>query len=1285
MTGCPSRKQLAELVAEQAVESDGLEFDSHVRNCPTCRAVIQSIAQEGTTDSGRGSPKTGPEKWSLPQSNDGGGNTLAASDQTLETFGVGRKPPLLGRPEAPSPSIDSSFDTIDTAFRSSDSVAADATIDSAFRHEPSSSQTIDSAFRALTDSASMDTIDTPKSVSAPWALKTLGAGPQSSGAPAAFDATLPATFSGATSASEVTLDVSSESAPAQRKTVHGVSPPPNFGGKRGPADYEILGELGRGGMGVVYKARDRRLNRLVALKMIRGAAHADDIQVTRFRIEAEAVAALKHPNILQIYDIGESEGMPFVALELLEGGSLAEKLHGTPLPPRKAAEWMVPMALAMDTAHAAGIVHRDLKSVNILFTADGVPKVTDFGLAKRLEVDEGHTHTGQVMGTPSYMAPEQARGDTKMVGPAADIYALGAILYEMLTGRPPFKGVSAMDTVKQVIEVEPVAPSRVQYKVPRDLETICLKCLQKEARKRYPTAKEMADDLNRYLRGEPIRARRTPPVERAAKWVRRHPTQSTLMAFATLGILAAATTALWYWNQQRNLERLAVAHEAEVREATGDDLFRAQGLIAKSALDQARDLLVSRKTSLDGENGASLASLRDRTRNMLAEVEASLEAGRAREAAQRAKEVVLGRYRNFLDHRKEALFRDTQFTGLMQPTNVEQTAQATETALGDFGKFAADGGWTLSDLPQALTAEQQADVKEGSYELLLVLAGTKAGQGPEKVDGALKLLASADQLRPEHSQAYHQRMAACLTIKGDRAGAAREQAEAERVRPVTAFDFFLTGQHAYKQKQYSEAIRDFEKALRQKPDHFWSKCLQAICYIQTSEYKGAKASLNDCIETDPNFAWLYLLRGFASGQLAARYQKIVATTPARAAEIKKSTDDEFEAADADFQQALTRLASAPDKDLQYILLVNRGLIRFQRDQLKEATADFQEAIQLQNDRFEAHAELAHVYEKEDKTDLAVEQFTRAIALKPEWAPLYRGRAKVLAAASLKDPKRRGPALADLEKSIFYQKKAPDRVLALDHLSRAELLYADEQYESALAECRLALEVDPRFPNAHVLHVRTLLKLGRIDEVIRSCDAAIQLGEKSAVLYEIRGLANSDRRDYRAAIRDFGQALEIDPNHAQYLTERGWSYLLLDSPRLAFADFAAAIKIKSDSADAYNGRGAALALRGDHAAAAADAREATKYSAGNARDLYNAARVYALAATAANKETGEKGRQARIVAGKYEDAALQLIRQAFEHQPPDKRAAFWRNTVQPDPAWNAIRRRIKFEDLIVTKE
>ena len=525
-------------------------------------------------------------------------------------------------------------------------------------------------------------------------------------------------------------------------------------------------------MGIVYKALHRSLNRLVALKMIRGGVHADDIQVTRFRIEAEAVAALRHPNILQIYDIGEADGLPYVALELLEGGSLAEKLHGTPLPPRKAAEWMVPMAMAMDTAHKAGIVHRDLKSVNILFTADGVPKVTDFGLAKRLEVDEGHTHTGQVMGTPSYMAPEQARGDTKNVGPPADIYALGAILYEMLTGRPPFKGVSAMDTVKQVIEVEPVAPSRVQYRVPPDLETICLKCLQKEVRKRYATAKDMADDLNRYLNGEPIKARRTPPIERAIKWTKRHPTVALASACAIAAAMSLVGYGGWYWNHQRTLERVAQLRDTELKKATTNDLLSAQDLVAHNDLTKGHELLKLRISALEAERRKSgeLTELFYRTKLKLAEIDRAIDAENGRQAEQRARDLVQSQFSHFLDRRKEALFRDTQFTGLMLPTNLDLTRAAAEEALGVFGKEGDGGDWTLGELPGSLSSEQKSEIKEGCYELLLVLAEATAAQDPLKVDRALRVLDSADRMRPAHSRAYHMRKATCLALKGDKAG-----------------------------------------------------------------------------------------------------------------------------------------------------------------------------------------------------------------------------------------------------------------------------------------------------------------------------------------------------------------------------------------------------------------------------------------------------------------------------------------------------------------------------------
>jgi hypothetical protein len=325
---------------------------------------------------------------------------------------------------------------------------------------------------------------------------------------------------------------------------------------RNPSDwptipgYEILGSLGAGGMGVVYKANHHGLKRLVALKMIRGAGPARADLVARFRTEAEAVARLKHPHILQIYDIGEAGGLPFVALELLEGGSLADRLAGAPQPARQAAELMMTLARAVHVAHDAGIVHRDLKPSNVLHTFDGIPKITDFGLAKRIDSDDGHTESGQVMGSPSYMAPEQARGRSRHVGPPADVYALGAILYEMLTGRPPFKGETAIETLRQVVDDDPVAPSKLVPRVPRDLETISLKCLHKDPPRRYPSAEALADDLYRFLHGQVILGRPTSPFERAVKWSRRNRLSA---ASLVLGILTFTGAVLGGFAYQQNL------------------------------------------------------------------------------------------------------------------------------------------------------------------------------------------------------------------------------------------------------------------------------------------------------------------------------------------------------------------------------------------------------------------------------------------------------------------------------------------------------------------------------------------------------------------------------------------------------------------------------------------------------------------------------------------------------------------------------------------------------------
>lgn len=328
--------------------------------------------------------------------------------------------------------------------------------------------------------------------------------------------------------------------------------------------YELLEVIGRGGMGVVYRARQCNLNRTVALKMIWAWELLDAEQLTRFRAEAQAIARLQHPNIVQIHEVSEYRDWPFFSMEFLEGGSLDRHLDGRPQPAQQAAALVRTLAIAMHAAHQRGVVHRDLKPANVLLTADGIPKITDFGLAKMLDGPASQTQTGAILGTPSYMAPEQARGQNREIGPAVDVYALGAILYELLTGRPPFLGLTVLETLGQVCSIDVVPPHRLQPRVPRDLETICLKCLRKELGERYPTAAALAEDLQRFLSDQPIKARPVRRHERIARWCRRNPVLTGLGALLVVTFLAGNALVAWKW---REAEQARQAEQQSRREA----------------------------------------------------------------------------------------------------------------------------------------------------------------------------------------------------------------------------------------------------------------------------------------------------------------------------------------------------------------------------------------------------------------------------------------------------------------------------------------------------------------------------------------------------------------------------------------------------------------------------------------------------------------------------------------------------------------------------------------------
>ncbi len=360
--------------------------------------------------------------------------------------------------------------------------------------------------------------------------------------------------------------------------------------------YEIIRELGRGGMGVVYEARQQRLNRHVAVKVLLGGRYATAKSQERFKAEVDAIGRMQHPNLIQVFDVGEHDGRVYYSMEYLAGGSLEDRIANIPWPARKAAEILKILADAIEAVHQQGVIHRDLKPANILLTTSdatnarwgvdgfGIPKISDFGLAKRTDVPTGPTLTEHVLGTPTYMAPEQAAGHSRQVGPATDIYSLGAILYRLLIGRPPFVGESVIEIVRQVVDADPVSPRILQPSIPVDLETICLKCLNKQPSQRYGSAAALAEDLRRFLANEPILAMPIGWFGRLTKWVRRRPAAASLIGVSGLSIVALLTAG-WLFNQRLAKELRNTRAEQQKTEAAGHRLKLALAAEVAAAMD----------------------------------------------------------------------------------------------------------------------------------------------------------------------------------------------------------------------------------------------------------------------------------------------------------------------------------------------------------------------------------------------------------------------------------------------------------------------------------------------------------------------------------------------------------------------------------------------------------------------------------------------------------------------------------------------------------------------------
>jgi serine/threonine-protein kinase len=641
--------------------------------------------------------------------------------------------------------------------------------------------------------------------------------------------------------------------------------------------YEVEAVLGRGGMGIVYQARHLRLNRIVALKMLLAGVYAGPKDLARFLREAEAEASLRHPHIVQVHDVGEHDGRPYFTMEYVEGGSLAEKLRGTPQPASQAAALLATLAEAVHVAHQGGIVHRDLKPANVLLTADGTPKITDFGLAHHLQGGAGLTLSGVPVGTPNYMAPEQARGQTRAIGPAVDIYALGAILYELLTGRPPFGAETPAETLLQVMHQEPVPPARLNAKVPRDLETICLKCLHKDPQRRYTTAEALAEDLQRFQRGESIAARPPGLPERLGKWMRRRPAVAALLGATGLFTITLIGGGLWFGIKQ-----------AELRQAVEGDLGEVAVQQQKARWTEARAALQKAEARL-GAGGLGDGGLRPRIDQARRDLDLVIELDRIRlSRATSADDLAYykaradGQYLSALENAGLAEVQDPPGV-VAARVNASAVRVALVAALDDWAVCVTDKGrrdWLLTiaretdpdplgwsdrirdparwdDRAAISELADAVPVKGQSVSLLLGLGARLRAAGGDAT-GFLK------RVQKDHPADFWANI-----ILGDAlfSAAPSEAASFYRAalasRPDAAVAYTALGDSLRTQNRHDEALGYYRQALELDPSYARGHTNLGNFLKDVGNIPEAITHFRTALKIDPNYAWAHLGLAYA--------------------------------------------------------------------------------------------------------------------------------------------------------------------------------------------------------------------------------------------------------------------------------------------------------------------------------------------------------------------------------------------------------------------------------------
>jgi serine/threonine-protein kinase len=965
--------------------------------------------------------------------------------------------------------------------------------------------------------------------------------------------------------------------------------------------YELLEELGRGGMGIVYKAWQQGLRRLVAVKTLPEGAPAE--LRARFRVEAEAAARLTHPNIVAVHEVGGDSRRPLLVMEFVEGGSLAGRLVGAPLPAEEAARLVELLAGAVEYAHQRGVLHRDLKPANVLLTSDGTPKVADFGLARLLADGADLTRTGVVLGTPSYMAPEQARAGTQPVGPAADVYALGAILYECLTGRPPFKGVTDLETLNLVVEAEPVSPRQLQPGLPRDLDTICLKCLQKEPGGRYPSAAELADDLGRHLHGEPIRARPVGPLERGLKWARRRPTAAALAAAVvalTVGLAAGGT---WVW-QQAASRREAV--EVALKEADDHrDAGRWAGV--RAALERARGHLA----------GGGPADLRARVE----------QAGRDAEVVAELERVRL-RQTELKDWAFDIHSADEGYTRVLREYGVEvdtdepekAAARVRSSAVREQLLAALDQWWTIrlgkddregADRVRAVADQADEDgwraqMREAvANRDLAQLRGLvrQVGGRPPTVQVVLARVLRAWDAAPEAEGVLRQGLAEhpgdfwlATELGGvlSHGGRLRDAEEYYRValglRPDSPGAWINLGSTLENQGKLEEAVACCRRAIRlnsqEAPGHY----TLGVALMRQKKVEEAVDCFRQAIQLDPSRASAHNNLGSAlveQGKLEeakTSYRRAIELDPKHAKVhynlgLVLRKQGRLEEAAASFRRGT--LVDPNDAMIHYDL----GHVLEDLGKVDEALASYRRTIEQDPKHALAHNNLGHILREQGNVEEAMACYRRAIQSDPKYAPPHYNLGLILA--------EQGPSALDDAVACFRCAIRLDPDLALAHQNLGFTLFRQNRLDEALGSYRRALQLEPGSSVAHVMLGTILYRQGKVEEAVACYRRALSLDPKNAHAHYNLGLALRKLRKLEEAMACYRRAIELDPKMASAHHNLGGVLYAQGKVEEAMACYRRAIELDPTYAQSHNSLGLVLVKQGKLEEAVACYRQAIR--------------------------------------------------------------------------------------------